>query len=81
MQTTVGSLILVVSAVVLTCIVVDYAVNVVEATLQIENNPQLQRLRDLHDSILNQTDTLVSETLTETIVPESTPTPTPLLMP
>jgi predicted PurR-regulated permease PerM len=62
LQTSVASLILVVSAVVISCLVVDYAVNVVEATLQTSNIPQLARIKDMQRSLLNETDSLFNST-------------------
>jgi hypothetical protein len=72
LQTSVASLILVVSAVVIACLVVDYAVNVVEATLQTTNIPQLQRIKDLQRSLLNETDSLFNSTFP---VPAELPVP------
>lgn len=78
MQTTVASLILVVSTVVLAGIVVDYAVNVVQAVLQTDTLPGLDRLRDIQNNILNQTDALFNQTLTQTQpIVQSTLTPAP----
>jgi hypothetical protein len=62
MQTTVATILLITSAVILTCIVIDYAVVVVQQTLQTTNIPQLDHLRDIQSSILNQTDSLFNQT-------------------
>lgn len=79
MEASVAALILVVSAVVISCVVVDYAVNIVEATLNTENLPALQRLRDMQSAFLNETDYLLyNSTLpsaVETPVPTATPVP------
>jgi hypothetical protein len=72
MQTTVATLLLITSAVILTCIVIDYAVVVVQETLQTANIPQLDRLRNIQSSILNQTDSLFNQTQP---VPVETPQP------
>lgn len=72
MQTTVATLLLITSAVVLACVVVDYAVVVVQNTLQTTNIPQLDRLRDIESSILNQTDSLFNQTQP---VPADSPPP------
>ena len=62
LQTTVATLLLITAAVVLTCVVIDYAVSVVQTTLQTTNIPQLDRLKNIQSSILNQTDTLYNQT-------------------
>lgn len=72
MQTTVATLLLITSAVILTCVVIDYAVVVVQQTLQTTNIPQLDRLRDIQSSILNQTDSLFNQTQP---LPMETPQP------
>jgi hypothetical protein len=65
LQTTVATLLLVTSAVILTCVVVDYAVSVAEQTLNTQNIPELNRIKDIQNSILNQTDSLFNETIPE----------------
>jgi hypothetical protein len=72
LEASVAALILVVSAVVLACVVVDYAVNIVEATLDTSDLPQLVRLREMQDAFLNATDTLSNSTL-----PAPSPFPVP----
>ncbi len=72
MEASVAALILVVSAVVLACVVVDYAVNIVEATLNTSNIPQLARLREMQSAFLNATDALSNSTL-----PAPSPFPAP----
>lgn len=74
LQTTLTTLLLITSAVVLTCVVIDYAVVVVQDTLQTSNIPQLDRLRNLESSVLNQTDSLFNQTLPQT---QQTPFPSP----
>lgn len=73
MQTTVASLLLITATVVLTCVVVDYAVGVVQTTLQTNNLPQLDRIRNMENQILNQTDNLLNQTM-----PFPTDSPVPL---
>ena len=63
METTVATLLLVTSTVILACVVVDYAVSIMEQTLNTQNIPQLSRIRSIQDSILNQTDQLFNSTL------------------
>ncbi len=61
MQTTVATLLFVTSAVILACVVVDYAVVIFEQTLDTEDTPQIDRIRTLENIILNQTDNLINE--------------------
>ncbi len=61
MQTTVATLLFVTSAVILVCVVVDYAVVIFEQTLDTEDMPQIDRIRTLENIILNQTDNLINE--------------------
>ena len=63
LETTVATLLLVASTLILACVVVDYAVSVMEQTLSTQNIPQLDRIRSIQDSILNQTDQLFNGTL------------------
>jgi hypothetical protein len=65
MQTTVATLLLITSVVVLSCVVVDYAVTIVQHTLQTTNIPQLDRIKDIQRSILNETDSFFNQTITQ----------------
>lgn len=60
METSVASLLLITSAVIIGCLVITYAVSVVEQTLNMENFPQIDRIIELRKSILNQTESLLS---------------------
>ncbi|MGD0406414.1 MAG: hypothetical protein ABSB10_07180 [Candidatus Bathyarchaeia archaeon] len=62
METTVTSLLLVTAAVVLACVVVNYAVNIVEQATNTDNMPQLGRIKNIENNLLNQTDQLFNET-------------------
>jgi len=62
LETSVAVLLLVASAAVLACVVVNYAVTVVEQTLNTQNIPELDRIRNLEKNILNQTDSLFNQT-------------------
>jgi len=62
MEASVATLLIVVSAVILASVVIDYTVAVFEETLKMDDMPQLDRIRDLQDSLLNQTDRLLNET-------------------
>jgi hypothetical protein len=74
LQSTVATLLLITASVVLTCVVIDYATSITQVTLQTTNIPQLDRLRNLENSVLNQTDSLLNQTL-PTI--QNSPIPTP----
>ena len=55
METAVASLLLITASVVLACVVVDYAVSALQNTINTTNIPQLDRLRNIENSLLNQT--------------------------
>jgi len=61
MQTTVATLLFVTSAVILACVVIDFAVVTFEQTLDAEDSPQIDRIRKMENTILNQTDNLFNE--------------------
>jgi hypothetical protein len=61
MQTTVATLLFVTSAVILACVVVEFAVVTCEQTLDTENAPQIDRIRKMENMLLNQTDNLFNE--------------------
>jgi hypothetical protein len=61
MQTTIATLLFVTSAVILACVVVDYAIVIFEQTLDTENSPQIDRVREIENMVLNQTDNLVND--------------------
>jgi hypothetical protein len=65
LQTSVATLLLVTASIMFTCVVIDYAVSVVQTTLQTTNIPQLDKLKNIESSILNQTDTLLNQTLAQ----------------
>ncbi len=62
METSVATLLLITSTVILACVVVDYAVNIIQVTLNTQNIPQLGRIKNIESSILNQTDSLFNQT-------------------
>jgi hypothetical protein len=62
MQATLATLLLVTSAVMLTCVVVDYAVGIFVNVLQTDNLPQIAKIRNLESMVLNQTDNLFNQT-------------------
>ena len=65
MQTTVVTLLFVTSAVILACVVVDFAIITFEQTLETEDIPQIDRIRKIENILLNQTDALFNQTVTD----------------
>jgi hypothetical protein len=61
MQSTLTALLLITSAVILSSVVVGYAVSITEQTLGTTNLPQLDQLRSLQSSLLNQTDNMITQ--------------------
>jgi len=55
MEATVAALLLVTASVVLACVVVNYAVNIVQVTVDTHNFPEVNRLQDYVNNLLNQT--------------------------
>ncbi len=71
MQATVATLLLVTSAVIIACVVVGYAATIVEATVQNQNIPELARLKELQESLLNENYGLYNQTTPQ--LPEPSP--------
>ena len=63
METTIGTYLLITAAVVVSCIVVIYAVNIVDQTLNTNNISQLDRLKSIDNNLLNNTDNLFNGTI------------------
>jgi hypothetical protein len=62
MEATVATLLLVTASVILACVVVTYAVNIVQVTVDTHNLPEVNRLQDYVNGLLNETSTFeVSE--------------------
>ncbi len=61
MQTTVATLAFVTASVLLACVVVEFAVVTCEQTLDTEGMPQMDRIRQMEDTILEQTDNLFTQ--------------------
>ena len=55
LETAVATLLLITASVVLACVVVDFAVSAVENTLNTTNLPQLDRIKNMENNLLNQT--------------------------
>ncbi|MCW4004691.1 MAG: hypothetical protein NWE95_12350 [Candidatus Bathyarchaeota archaeon] len=73
MEATVATLLLVTSAVIIACVVVTYAVVIVEQTMNNQNVPELARLKELQNRLLNETYGLYNQT--EPQLPDSPPLP------
>jgi hypothetical protein len=71
LETAVAALILVVAAVVFACAVITFAVNTMERTINTQDMPQLGQLKDLENSLLNQTNIIMNGTLPQ--LPNPTP--------
>lgn len=66
MQTAVATLLLVISAAVFACVVVEYTISIFEQTLQPSNLPYADRIRKIEGFVLNQTKILFNRTQQET---------------
>jgi hypothetical protein len=55
MQAQLASLLLIVSAVAFSIVVVGFAVGISEQTLDLNSNPQVERIQNLQDQMLNET--------------------------
>jgi hypothetical protein len=74
LETTVATLLLITAAVVLASTVVTIAVTIFEKTLNTNDVPQLNQLRDLQNNLLNQTSVFNG---TEPQLPINSPAPAP----
>ena len=78
MQIQVASLLLITASVVLAGVVVGFAVNITEQTLNTQDNPLIERIQGLQNQLLNQTNILfnqlqnitTNETYNQTLPPE-----------
>jgi hypothetical protein len=70
METTVTALLLVTASVVLACVAVNYAVNIVQVTVDTHNFPEVNRLQDYVNNLLNETE---SSTYGTVQMPQPTP--------
>jgi hypothetical protein len=73
METSVATLLLVTATVLFAVIVVNYAVSTFQQFVNVEDNPQLSRLKTLEDTLLNQTSNLYNQTIPE--IPDEPPMP------
>ena len=62
MEATVAALLLVTASVVLACVVVTYAVNIVQVTVDTHNFPEVNKLQDYVNNLLNETEGTINGT-------------------
>ncbi len=62
METTVAALLLVTASVVLACVAVEYAVNIVQVTVDTHNLPEVNKLQDYVNNLLNETQSTINGT-------------------
>ena len=55
MEATIAALLLVTASVVLACVVVNYAINIFQVTIDTHNFPEVNELQDYVNNLLNQT--------------------------
>jgi hypothetical protein len=55
MEATVAALLLVTASVVLACVVVNYAVNIFQVTIDTRSFPEVNKLQDYVNNLLNET--------------------------
>ena len=63
MQSTLTTLLIITSAVALARVAVNYALTAAEQTLKPENLPQMERIRNLENMLLNLTDSMFNGTM------------------
>jgi len=63
MQSTLTTLLIITSAVALARVAVNYALTAAEKTLKPENLPQMERIRNLENMLLNLTDSMFNGTM------------------
>jgi len=61
MEATVAALLLVTASVVLACVVVNYAVNIVQITVDTHNFPEVNKLKDYVNNLLNETQSTMND--------------------
>ncbi len=62
METTVAALLLVTASVVLASVVVNYAVNITQVTVDTHNLPELNKLQNYMNNLLNETQSAINGT-------------------
>jgi hypothetical protein len=72
METTVAALLLVTASVILACVAVNYAVSIVQVTVDNHNMPKVNKLQDYVNNLLNEAQSSINGTVAQ--VPEPPPT-------
>ena len=62
METTVAALLLVTASVVLACVVVTYAVNIIQVTVDTRNLPEVNKLQDYVNNLLHEIEAPINGT-------------------
>ncbi len=75
-QTQVASLLLIVSSVALASVVIGFAVAITEQTLSLNDNPQVDRIKNIQDTMLNETNTWM-ESMQNQLLNQTVPTNQP----
>jgi len=70
LEAAVATLLLVTASVILACVVVTYAVTTIEQTINTQNIPQIQQLKNFENKLLNETNVINGA-----LPPASNPTP------
>jgi hypothetical protein len=71
METTVTALLLVTASVVLACVVVNYAVNIVQVSVDTNNFPEVNKLQNYVNNLLNETQSTMNDTAAQ--IPNPSP--------
>jgi hypothetical protein len=71
METTVTALLLVTASVVLACVVVNYAVNIVQVSVETNNFPEVNKLQNYVNNLLNETQSTMNDTAAQ--IPNPSP--------
>jgi hypothetical protein len=71
METTVAALLLVTASVILACVAVNYAINIIQVTMDNHNMPEVNKLQDYVNNLLNETQSSINSTAAQ--VPEIPP--------
>ena len=66
MEATVAALLLVTASVVLACVVVNYAVNIFQVTIDTHSFPEVNKLQDYVNNLLNETQGTMNGTAVQT---------------
>jgi hypothetical protein len=70
MEATVAALLLVTASVVFACVVIGYAINIAQATMDSDDFAQVSPLQDYIYSVLNQTNNALDSSIGSTPIPQ-----------